>query len=235
MPCTHCSGSMAGKRRNAKFCSDPCRTAHHTAERTKTRAAARCGRVCSWCTGPLEGRTVRAMFCSVECKRAAHSRPISVPFPFQSGTQPATESRNGNGTDVRDGNGIGSADRTGDGSDHARVAIPTCPGIRAMDSAWLPSMRSPTRSGSTRASILAARDDDAIGAFPFEHDAPAVMRIAAMIRQMQFIDRACWCVGVLKAIKRDTDRAHDAPNEHQYKAVSPIGNAWLSPPTSGTE
>jgi len=42
---------------------------------------------------------------------------------------------------------------------------------------------------------------------------------------MGFMDRAFWCVGVLKAIKRDTDRAHQGPNGHEYEAVSPIGNA----------
>jgi predicted nucleic acid-binding Zn ribbon protein len=67
-PCATCGGSLAGKRPNAKFCSEKCKYDAQDADRRADVERRRKGRICAQCGGPIaEETSLKAQTCSKKC------------------------------------------------------------------------------------------------------------------------------------------------------------------------
>ncbi len=78
-PCAQCGGSLAGKRPNAKFCSQQCKQASASEASKAEYRRRRSGQVCRWCGGPIPADAgSRALTCSRRCGEAWQNHVASA-------------------------------------------------------------------------------------------------------------------------------------------------------------
>lgn len=71
--CLTCGASLAGRRPQAKFCSDRCRSVAHRAERIAAHLLSET-RTCPECGTPIPGLRLDATYCGTSCRVRAWKR-----------------------------------------------------------------------------------------------------------------------------------------------------------------
>lgn len=88
--CRQCSSEIAGRKPNARFCSNDCMTAWHLEDGKQKRLNAKADRCCNWCQGTIPAdQNSNALYCGGLCRKRAEKHRGREKIAFYRAVDPA--------------------------------------------------------------------------------------------------------------------------------------------------